>query len=319
MAKNNSEDNYIIVIRSSEERTFEICRKLLELQAPSDNITFVKLSPFKAALEECFRIAIKSGKKWLITVDADMLVLPDTINILLEQAEKMPENYMQLQGKIFDKITGTIRKAGPRIYRIKLLPHALEYSTSSQDNIRPEGSLVSALSKQGMPSRYISKVTSYHDFEQFYKDLYRKAYVHANKHQNFAGQLIQRSIENKEQDKDFQVIFRAVVDGLEGSEDLSIDTNMFQKKSKRGLELLGIEEKKPIRDTINPLRILKSIQKNQPLTDTGPIYYSDQPSAEKNVIGDFFRILKRDGVMSGLLHGIGVLFIKVGSKLKMDS
>jgi hypothetical protein len=316
MSTSNLEDDYIIVIRSSEERTFEVCRELLERYASPKQVTFVKLSPFKAALEECFRIGINSKKKWLITADADMLVLPGSVDLLVQQAQQMPENYLQLQGKIYDKITGSIRKAGPRIYRIKYLPKVLEYSMNSEDNIRPEGSLVTVLGKQGMPSRYISAVTALHDFEQYYKDLYRKAYVHAIKHQNLAGKLIQRSIENKEQDKDFQVILRAVLDGIEEAGKVSIDVNLFRKKSEQALKLLGIEEKKPLSDSIDPEEILHSIQKNQPLENHGPVYYSDQPSGEKKIGNDFLRILKRDGVINGALHGFGLLLVKVGSKLK---
>lgn len=317
MSSNNSRDNFIIVIRSSDERTFEICRKLLELQALPGTVTYVNLSPFKTALEECYRIAINSEKKWLITADADMLVLPDSIDLLVQHAEQMPDDYLQLQGKIFDKITGTIRKAGPRIYRIKYLPQVLEYSINSKDNIRPEGSLVTALGKQGMPSRYLSSVTAYHDFEQYYRDLYRKAFVHANKHRGLAGQLIQRCIENREYDTDYKVILRAVMDGLEESGVVSIDTNMFRQKSKKAIELLGIDEKEPFGDTVNPKEVLTSIQKKQPLNNTGPVYFSDQPPTNKKYIDSFLKILKRDGFLRGSLHSLGVLLERIGRKMKL--
>lgn len=317
MLKNNTEDNFIIVIRSSDERTFEVCRRLLEQQSSPEQVTFVKLTPFKRALEECFRIGITSKKKWLITADADMLLLPNSIDLLIRQANQMPDNYLQLQGKIFDKITGTIRKAGPRVYRVKYLQKALDYSLDSKDSIRPEGNLVTALSKQGMPSRYISSVTAYHDFQQYYKDLYRKAYVHAIKHQAIAGQLIQRSIEMKEQDKDFQIILRAVMDGLEKSEEIYIDTNLFHEKSKKALKDLAIEEKKPIDHLQNPTKVLESIQKNKPLKYDSPVFFLDQPSPKKKFSDNIIRIIKRDGLIKGSLHGVGIFMEKLGRNLQI--
>src|SRR5690625_1444067 len=70
----------------------------------------------------------------------------------------MPDNYLQIQGRILDKITGTVRKAGPRIYRVSLLPKLLELSESMKDHIRPESRLITHAGRNGWPSRYIPAV-----------------------------------------------------------------------------------------------------------------------------------------------------------------
>ncbi len=84
--------DFIVTIRAAGERTEELCHKIVQEQAVGAKTLLIQKEPFKLALEECFKVAIHSQLKWLITVDADMLLLPGSIKLLLKQAEKMPDN-----------------------------------------------------------------------------------------------------------------------------------------------------------------------------------------------------------------------------------
>lgn len=317
MPENYPEDNYIIVIRSSDERTRNVCRNLIEQQASPDAITIIQLTPFKAALEECFRIGIQSKKKWLITADADMLFLPDTIKILVEQAEKMPENYIQLQGKIKDKITDNIRKGGPRIYRVSLLHKLLKLSLSIEDNIRPESFMINSFGERGYPSRYISYMTCLHDYEQYYKDLYRKAFVHAYKHPEFLPEIIRNAVKLQNEDLDYKVILKAIWDSLTEESQVAIDTRLYSERSRTALNEIKVEEKKDLAETYGAAELVKKeLQKSSLHVSGSNIGYYDTPVNHDFSYKKIFRLIRERGAFKGIRFGLGILLKRIGNKLQ---
>ena len=310
-------ENVTIVVRSADERTRDVCVEILKEQTGNNNIHLVNLVPFKRALEECYRIAIREKKKWLITVDADMLLLPDTVQTLISYAEEMPGNYFQLQGRIADKITGEIRKAGPRIYRVKYLDKALELSLQAQDRIRPEASVVMKMGDDGYPSRYISDITCFHDFEQYYTDLYRKSLVHAQKHPEYLISIIRRAVEFQQHDPDYSVILQAVLDGLTYGNPVSIDSKKYLKNAERTLRNLGFKEKEDNLQS-NLVQDLKEQWLNNFYIVDDEKVIMDAPKPEYSLPRRFRNILRKRGFLSGFRYMTGEIFIKLGKKLKPD-
>jgi hypothetical protein len=85
-------------------------------------------------------------------LDADVLVLPDGITALLEQANRVPTSVFVVQGTIFDKFFGTARPAGTHVYRTSMLAEGLELISSRDEILRPESSTVKAMRARGCPS-----------------------------------------------------------------------------------------------------------------------------------------------------------------------
>jgi|SRR5690625_1209108 len=310
--------SFAVIIRAAGERTEDECFKIVKEQVDKQaSVSIVRKKPFKEALEECFRIGIASQKKWLITVDADMILLPGAIELLVREAENMPENYLQLQGKIIDKITGTVRKAGPRIYRISLLKRVLDRSKSFDDHIRPESRLITHFGKSGNPSRYISAILCLHDYEQYYKDIYRKSYVHARKHPELLSEMIQRAISFKKEDPDYQVMLQAIWDSLNEEMSVGIDTRLFESKSQKALIKLQLNEKLKANSEVKLNNYILENSDHFPLNllQNKLVPYTDQPAGNKK--RNLIQLLFGSGIQ-GILHRVGGVLIKTGKKLQIN-
>lgn len=312
----NKHSDYLVVIRSSNERTEHLCRKIVENETAGQLVVILHESPFKKALEKCFAKAIQEQMKWLITVDADMLLTPGALQVLLEHAEEMPDSYVQLQGKILDKITGQVRKAGPRIYRVKYIPEALKISKQSDDYIRPEDHVIRNLGKKGYPSRYISHITCVHDYEQYYSDLYRKAFVHAKKHRELVSKIISRSVERLEYDPDYKVILKAIWDGLTEPEKVSIDSRLYKDKARKALEDLHLTEKESISAGTEYSEKINKWLENRSEWRSAGIEVHDQPKPDYSFFERFKSIIDRKGVIKGIISGSGILIEDFGKKLQ---
>ena len=159
----------IAVIRSVGERTESECARLLPCEA-----VVIHEKPFVSAVRRCFEIGIDSGEDWLLTVDADVLTHPGAVEALLEDAG----DSFQCQGRVDDKLSGTVRDGGHRLYRIDFLPIALRML---RDAVRVETDVVLRMDAEGYPRRKSRVVCGKHDYEQWYRDLYRKGGQHAKK------------------------------------------------------------------------------------------------------------------------------------------
>ena len=135
----------------------------------------------------------------------------------------MPENYLQIEGRIHDKLTGLYRPAGHRIYRTRYLERCLKEIPPDGTEIRPEYVTLQRMERLGFPSKRIGLVSGIHDYEQFYRDIYRKAYVYANKHQIWLAEMVTRWKRLTNKDNDFQFALRGLYDGLMALESPKID------------------------------------------------------------------------------------------------
>jgi hypothetical protein len=306
----------VIVVRSSGERTLQVCVDLIKNQSNDFQVQVIEEQPFDKALLSCYKIGLKSGAEWLITVDADMYLVDDAIKTLLAEAEKMPPNYFQLQGTIFDYITGSVRWAGPRIYRTAFLAEAIRHLESSETRIRPEYSTIQHMAKMEYPSRSISKVLCLHDFDQYYKDLYRKAFVHAIKHDEMLTELVRRCKSEMTKYPDFRVILKGLWDGVGAGDGISIDSRLFTTSADIALSELQIVEKSDDLSTVsnaanNELQRVRNL--NQPLE------YQDHflgDLKEDSRLDAIKTIFAEKGVIRGFSHLGGIIFSKIGSRLQ---
>lgn len=208
-----SNNEYIIVIRTVNERTLQLCQHLIVKQSHNITIHVIKNLPLEETIKVCYEIGSKSKKKWMITVDADVLISEGALNKILAESEKLPKHYLQVEGRIVDKLTQRVRWAGIRCYRTELLAKAIEL-IPSHSTIRPESSAIDKMKVLGHPSKRSNSIFGLHDFEQFYSDIYRKAFIHSYKHQMFLFDMINTWKQKAKYDTDFIVALKGVSDGL---------------------------------------------------------------------------------------------------------
>jgi hypothetical protein len=171
-----------VIIRSVGERTEASCRYLLAQQIPEDHIITVSNAPFSATLADSYRVGIERGLPWTLCIDSDVLVRSYTVSELLNVAYELPKEVFEVQGMVLDKFFGVSRPAGNHLYRTSLLPRALDLIPREGKDLRPEYYTVKRMAELGYPWVETPLVLGLHDFEQYYKDIFRKCYVHAHKH-----------------------------------------------------------------------------------------------------------------------------------------
>lgn len=306
-------ESIIVTIRSSGERTEQACIQSVLDQGVSDSqIHVIREVPFKKALEVCFQKASKSNAKWLLTLDADMILIPGVLSRFFQQAEKMPTQFIQIQAQIFDKFYGEIRRGGPRMYRVEYLDKALKISRSLNDHIRPETNIIQHMGKMGHPSRYISPAIALHDFEQYYRDIYRKACVYAVKHLKKIPVFLKQATKEVSKDPDYQVILKGIYDSLAKNLEAKIDKRMFKEEAEKALIELDLHEKEyNVKKTdLDP--ILKKIQKRTSL-DFEIEHTKDVPSSRLN---SFEKVIKRNGPIRAIIIYSGLFFLSLGKNLK---
>lgn len=313
-------DSTIVVIRSADERTHDVCRELVLKQVSASCLSIVQECPFEAALRKCYKIGIDSDAKWMVTVDADVLLMENSIEFLVQAAEQMPANYFQLEGRIFDKITGLYRQAGHRIYRTEYLREALKLIPQDGNQIRPEYYTLQHMGQIGYPSRRVAGVVGLHDFEQYYSDLYRKSFVHAIKHKWLVSSLIERCTSHLHQDADFLVILKGMWDGLTTDDTVSIDKNKFLDSSRNVLVNLGLTEKESVGDFKTFAQGFRGYFSEKVLEYHIPDFDSqDEPIVHVEELTNWFhkavRHFDRHGPVKGSSAALGILLKRIGQYL----
>lgn len=313
-------DSTIVVIRSSNERTFGLCRELCLKQTSKASLEIVQEVPFEQALRKCYEIGIASNKKWMVTVDADVLLVDGAIETLVQNAELMAQHYIQLEGRVFDKITGLYRQAGHRIYRTEFLPTALTQIPSEGGEIRPEYFTLQQMGKLGHPSLRISDVVGLHDFEQSYFDIYRKSFVHAVKHPHWISVLIERCVKHLHDDPDSLVILKGLWDGMTTKGNVSIDRRKFYDFWKDALETLGLEEKVSIDDVAGFVADFPRFFAQE----TSPYFPPDFPVQDapnneirekKKWMSEIEARIARHGAVKGGIAALGGFLVSLGKRL----
>ena len=239
--------NCHVVVRSAGERTEQACLALVQAQLKDDSqCTLIRAIPFEEALRETYRVGIRSGAAWTITVDADVLLFSSAIAQLVGLAEGAPPGLCMIQGRVFDRVSGSYRPAGFRCYRSQHLERALALVPQDGVELQPEYSTLCEMAKLGLFSRFAPNPFGLHDYEQYLRDLYRKAFIHAKKHPEWVGAILGRCGQNLDSSDDFPVIARGLWDGALSRKSAAIDVRFQHGSSKAALRELGLLERSPI-------------------------------------------------------------------------
>ncbi|HEY4377058.1 MAG TPA: hypothetical protein VGM93_07855 [Acidimicrobiales bacterium] len=222
-------------------------QRLLQ-ELPVDTVTTVSESPLSRSLRTSFEMAIDADAEWLLICDADVVPVGDGLRRVLRQATEMPSHYLQMSPRVQDLTFRAPLTRGVRVYRVSLLPVALEVLASGTHERRPESGLINDLVAVGHPSGLSHVVVGLHDFEQWHRDLYRKGYFFAHKHVEKLSNIVARAHAEVEAPEDLRSLLLGLADGLLGP-DPNADVRPFDQATVTArLAEHGIAEKAPLVD-----------------------------------------------------------------------
>lgn len=231
-----------VTIRSVSERTEALCKKLIVEQGiPENQIFLVKEVPFSKSLLKSLQIGLHENTKYMLCIDADVLLRPNSIKTLVDVFEVLPPNICEIQGYVYDKFFGGARAGGIHLYRNSLLPKIIALIENNPETIRPETYALNQMKAAGYPWFNIDYAIGLHDDEQYYEDIYRKCFVHGIKHLTMAQNFITIWKNNLAHDTDFAVALQAFSDSITYEGEVEINKNhQFIAQS---FKKLGVTEK----------------------------------------------------------------------------
>ena len=205
-------DDLTVVVRFSAENTLNACLALIKKEVSEENIFVIEEKPFSKAVKKTFEIGISRQKKWTLAIDADLLILPSSIKLMLKNAERESDKLYVYQGYILDWFKGGLKYGGPHLYQTKFLNEALQLTNKTENEIRPESSIYKLMAEKGKVNISDRRIYALHDFYQSSNDIYRKAYFHGIKHKGYINIVSDWLNKNKE-DKIFKFCVLGFLDG----------------------------------------------------------------------------------------------------------
>lgn len=271
------------IIRSIGERTEKYCKEIICQQGVAeDNIFIVNKTPFTEALKESYKIGIKQNKKWTFCIDADVLIRNGIKERFLSHTSNVKNNTFEIQALVLDKFTGGPRAAGNHLYRTEFLSIALNH-IPSDTVLKPESYVINKMASIGYPYKEIPIIIGLHDYEQYYEDIHRKAFIFGRKFERRLELFVKYWKKHADDDHDYKVALYGLSDSMKYDGFASIDANrpIFSK----AYSLHGIKEKEKIENSLN----VDDIINNHKPPD---VYYKFFPTSS-GMNNAFFVIMKK--------------------------
>lgn len=287
-----------VVIRSVGERTVELTRdSVLRQGISSENIKIIQITPFENALKEMMLISLNSNKPLTLALDADVVLSANSIEKLLDYWNKNKLNTFTIQGKLHDKVFGEYRSVGHRLYKTNVFSEAIKIIPKPGEYLRPETALIEMLNERGMRSITVNKVFGLHGHEQYFRDIYRTAYVHGKKHTSRKRYVIERCLENLRLDPDFRVILRGFIDGLTSLDEINLDASWYRQKAQAALSDLALVERNEI--AVGDLSDL-----NYKIQEVNKKILKELPNFPPNKLGFALNNFYKHGLLKGLTKNL---------------
>ena len=243
MISSNLNKKITVIIRSAGERTVNLCYEMLTSMFSNEQIFIIEEVPFAAAVKKGLEIGIEQGREWTMTIDADVLINEEGLHNLIKRAECVPDNFFEIQGVILDKFFPVFRPAGNHMYRTSLMPKAIDMIPEEGTSLRPENDLLKKMVVEGHPFMQCGAVVGIHDFEQYYKDIFRKCFVQAHKHRWIIEKAEKYWRQNQDKDQDFKVALWGSLLGKLHTESVDIDKNFVKDQLEEVASLKRVTEK----------------------------------------------------------------------------
>jgi hypothetical protein len=170
--------NLALVIRAAGERTEGACLHYVRRYAPKGApIRVIREAPFVSALRATYDAGIESGADYLMTVDADVVLLPGAVETFMRDVEKRPD-LVERHAFCHCALMRAERQVGPRLYRVRDLPALRKHI--ADNHVRPESQTLLPYRRREQCG-VIKAIVGLHDFGQWRRDLYRKGALYAKK------------------------------------------------------------------------------------------------------------------------------------------
>lgn len=239
-----------VVVRNAGERTSGLCQSLIRKQIDPGSIEIVTERPFSVAQEKSMRLALEAGQEWSLFVDADVLLIQNALDVILSELTASTEAFYMMNFLVLDRGFGGPTYAGIHAYRTSMFRKALEFMDFAHQDQRPETRLCKEMARLGYPTTLSKSIVGLHDYEQYYRDLYRKMFVRAVKFKNIAVSMKEMFSMRYATEPEQQVMLWGLVDGLfyyhGGHPSAPLDVNFYMDKSEYLLNMLEIQEREPL-------------------------------------------------------------------------
>ena len=305
------------VVRSAGERTTELCETLIRRWAPAENVRVIHERPFSAAVRKGFELGIASGLRWTYCIDADVLLLEREVMEQLRLAETLEDNVFCVQGLVYGKFLPIKRPAGNHLYRNALVERALPLIPSDGHALRPESVTTQAMKDQGYVTYQTNVVLGLHDYEQYYLDIYRKCFLHVNKHEEALMPMVESHWrKHRATDQDYEVALLGALMGKVHQGTVYIDKHFQEEEGQRALALKNIAEKPPLSLSEYSPEKIRSIA--QQFRSVERVQQYKNPRYRENYVRDTpvsVRVSLLRRVSSALLLLLGKIFFRIGKRL----
>jgi len=231
-------NNMNIIIRTCGERTEKRC---IELARKQGAVHIVRAYPFGECLRQSFALAQTFPDEFVAMVDADVLLLPYTLREGIAYLRRCHSSVLVLDGVTKDFIMMKKRRAGIHIYRRALLKKAMPYINDKKT--KPESHVRKSMARLGHKTVVGKIVFGLHDYEQYYADLWRKAFAQAHKLPRTSRKCRPKWAKLAKLNPDYRVILAANIEGEKYRGGVMIDKNWSGYGAAAGLKKLGLKEK----------------------------------------------------------------------------
>lgn len=233
-----------IIVRCCGERTEKKC---IELAGKQGTVHIIKTRPFGECLRKSYELGISfKNQDWVPMIDGDVILFDDTIQQAIKYLNRLSKHEVFcLDGKTKDKIFMTVRRAGIHIYNRDLLAKGFLYIKDHE--IKPESKVRHQMESKGFKTVLCPVIFGYHDYEQYYRDLWRKAFAQSRKLARLINRtnMIKKWKDKSHSDNDFKVILFAhrAAAAYEGK--IIIDKNC-EYDAIENIQKLGLTEKEEL-------------------------------------------------------------------------
>lgn len=232
--------NITFIVRSCGERTTAACLSLLQQEFGEAAVHVVEGIPFEDTLRKGYQIACEAGRRWTITVDADVLIHQGTLEHLAAEMENHEPNVIGTSARTLDRFFGGPRYVGVRIFRTALLEKLIPRIPPPGTQIRPETYTHRLLEKEGYQFLKSDTLTGVHGYEQSLADVFRTISVVARKFPQAHPALLSFWSRNATTAVDYAVALLSLSASIHSNTVSRIDKSQFNADSL--LAGLGIEE-----------------------------------------------------------------------------
>lgn len=237
------------IVRAVGERTEDLCIDLVRrYREKGGSLSVVREQTHADAVEKTLLTAADQGNRWVVVVDADMLLYPNALKNMKDELEAMHSGASVVHFAVSDKLY-RMKRWGVTVFRRDAATEGLQLlqGLRSGRNLKIERALIKKLQEAGRVVTFSRTDVALHDFYQYYTDLYRKAYLNAIRNPAITSRARRCWKRMARVDPDYAVILKGSDDAANDPRQLSnsradFDPSMLAAK----IRSMGLEEKKPL-------------------------------------------------------------------------